>query len=353
MARSTVGHVGTMPPDGADPAPHTVTAIDDLASELKKLRIASGAPSLAILERRAAAHQLPLPTSTASNALSGRHLPGLDVMRAFVYACGAEDQWPAWKAAWERVAASHRRSRPRPPAGERLFPGAPAPHASRSGAMLNDMARPEATRFLEAVEPSKALGILAATESGRALEMLTWVKPKSAAKILKKLPPEDAARILHKLEPEKAGRILNETSQKAARRLLGEVEPQLAAQVLTTGLNLVPCLAHVRVEQAVRILDLLDVKRVAFVFEYRVPLDVCANLLTLTTTERAARILLELEQSWAGRYKTLGKHYSAYLLEAMEPARVEQILALIDPAKVERIFHHDEYVFGMDPHDLH
>lgn len=117
---------GQPPADPPDPA--GAASASALADMLKLLLQWAGSPSLAELNRRAGGHNL-LPRSTVSDMLHSQRLPRLELVLAFVRACGLEeDQAATWRATWERIKA--RESEPPPPPASKLFSGAPAPGRS-------------------------------------------------------------------------------------------------------------------------------------------------------------------------------------------------------------------------------
>src|SRR5690348_10565861 len=88
------------------PDPDSIFSIAELGRQLRLLRIVSGAPTLRELAKRATSTGEHLPRSTAGNAESGKHLPGLEVIQAFVRACNASAaDVSRWQAAWQRLYA--------------------------------------------------------------------------------------------------------------------------------------------------------------------------------------------------------------------------------------------------------
>jgi hypothetical protein len=84
--------------------PDSVSSIAELGRQLRLLRISAGVATLRELEARATASGDALPRSTAGNAESGKHLPGLEVIRAFVQACnGSAADVRRWQSAWQRL----------------------------------------------------------------------------------------------------------------------------------------------------------------------------------------------------------------------------------------------------------
>src|SRR5438034_1679391 len=98
---------------GVRPDPDLVSSVAELGYQLRLLRISVGAPSLRRLADIATANGDVLPRSTISNALSGRHLPALDVVLGFVRACErAPAEVSRWRAAWQRAYASRHAATP-------------------------------------------------------------------------------------------------------------------------------------------------------------------------------------------------------------------------------------------------
>jgi exopolysaccharide biosynthesis polyprenyl glycosylphosphotransferase len=85
------------------PVRKEVTSARQLVDMMKSLRRWADNPSLAELNKRAGGHNL-LPPSTVSDILNGQRLPRLELVLAFVRACGLDDdQIAAWKAAWAEL----------------------------------------------------------------------------------------------------------------------------------------------------------------------------------------------------------------------------------------------------------
>lgn len=92
--------------DDLRPDPDSVSSVAELGRQLRLLRIASGAPTLRELEKRATSAGEHLPRSTAGNAESGKHLPRLEVIQVFVRACnGSAADVIRWQVAWQRLYA--------------------------------------------------------------------------------------------------------------------------------------------------------------------------------------------------------------------------------------------------------
>lgn len=80
-----------------------VTTIPQFLQALRQLRIMAGNPPLTELNRRSGGF---LPPSTVSGALTRDRLPRLELVMAYVRACGADDRQAAqWEALWARMKA--------------------------------------------------------------------------------------------------------------------------------------------------------------------------------------------------------------------------------------------------------
>ena len=92
-----------MPAGPPVPVRGEVTSTAQLVDMMRRLRGWAGSPSLATLNDRAAGHNL-LPPSTVSDMLRSRRLPRLELVSAFVRACGLDDEQVAgWEAAWAEL----------------------------------------------------------------------------------------------------------------------------------------------------------------------------------------------------------------------------------------------------------
>lgn len=144
----------------------SITTVADLGRELRNLRISAGNPSLRELEKRAKKQGLYLPHSTAGNAQSGKILPGLNVVQAFVQACGvtSETEMLRWKSAWQRANASRDSvlGSPHSPQGVRPLP---------SDAGTEEPVAPFTAPLQHAAEQLKAM------DRGRAAGMLAVMRP--------------------------------------------------------------------------------------------------------------------------------------------------------------------------------
>lgn len=85
------------------PDPKEVTTAAHLVDMLNRLLAWADHPPLAELNRRAGGHNL-LPPSTVSDMLRTRRLPRLELMLAFVQACGLDDDRAAgWEYTWAAI----------------------------------------------------------------------------------------------------------------------------------------------------------------------------------------------------------------------------------------------------------
>ena len=85
------------------PVRKEVTNAAQLVDMMRRLRRWAGNPSLAELNNRADGYHL-LPPSTVSDMLRSQRLPRLELVLAFVRACGLDDdQVAAWKTAWTEL----------------------------------------------------------------------------------------------------------------------------------------------------------------------------------------------------------------------------------------------------------
>jgi exopolysaccharide biosynthesis polyprenyl glycosylphosphotransferase len=92
-------------PPAEPPDPAEAKSAVQLIGMLKQLRLWAAEPSLAELNRRAGGHNI-LPPSTVHDMLNKERFPRLELMLAFVRACGLDDDQAAvWQAAWERIEA--------------------------------------------------------------------------------------------------------------------------------------------------------------------------------------------------------------------------------------------------------
>jgi exopolysaccharide biosynthesis polyprenyl glycosylphosphotransferase len=130
------------------PNPGEVKNAAGLVSMLQDLRLWAGDPSLSELNKRAGGHNL-LPPSTVSDMLRSQRLPRLELLSAFVHACGLDDaQAAAWERSWaelreqDLVLASsldNEAAPPRPVASDWVT-SREAPYGPRSWAVLVDLA---------------------------------------------------------------------------------------------------------------------------------------------------------------------------------------------------------------------
>jgi Holliday junction resolvasome RuvABC ATP-dependent DNA helicase subunit len=154
--------------------PDSISSIAELGRQLRLLRIASGAPTLRELEKRATSTGGHLPRSTAGNAESGKHLPRLEVIQIFVRACnGSAADVSRWQAAWQRlyarryvVLSAGATAYPPDPLSEHetsRYPGGlPDPHQSetRLAAAIGRAGGPQDITDLEATVRSISQGTL-------------------------------------------------------------------------------------------------------------------------------------------------------------------------------------------------
>lgn len=89
------------------PLPDTVRTPHNLTTAMNELRGWAGAPSL----RELAIRTRGLPRATLHDAITGRSMPKPDLLHAFVKACGAQDDWPVWFAAWRRAQETQRKEK--------------------------------------------------------------------------------------------------------------------------------------------------------------------------------------------------------------------------------------------------
>lgn len=87
------------------PLPEKVRTAADLTDAMNELRDWAGAPSL----RQLGAQARGLPHSSLHDALNGRGLPKVDLLHAFVKACGAQGDWIWWFKAWSTALDNRRR----------------------------------------------------------------------------------------------------------------------------------------------------------------------------------------------------------------------------------------------------
>jgi len=94
-----------VPGEPPRPEPETVTSVAQFIELLTRLRAWAGNPSLAELNKRAG--WFDLPPSTVSEMLRNKHrLPRLELVAAFVRACGLDDdQATGWEQAWAALRA--------------------------------------------------------------------------------------------------------------------------------------------------------------------------------------------------------------------------------------------------------
>lgn len=82
------------------PAPGALASAAEFIRLMNQLRAWAGMPSLAELNRRAGGHNL-LPPATLSDVLRRQRLPRLELVLAYVRACGVNgEQAAAWEQAW-------------------------------------------------------------------------------------------------------------------------------------------------------------------------------------------------------------------------------------------------------------
>ncbi|HEV2347034.1 MAG TPA: hypothetical protein VGS97_23230 [Actinocrinis sp.] len=85
----------SLPPD-----PTAATTTGQFHAKLVELKVWAGDPSL----RQLAARRDQLARSSLSDMLRrAARLPRYDLLREYVIACGALDQWPLWDLAWQRL----------------------------------------------------------------------------------------------------------------------------------------------------------------------------------------------------------------------------------------------------------
>jgi exopolysaccharide biosynthesis polyprenyl glycosylphosphotransferase len=103
-ARAVAGRPVTGPSLGLPPVPvpEEVTSAAQLISMMKLLRAWAGNPSFGELNKRCGGFRLP--PSTVSDMLRRQKLPRLELLLAFVRACGLdEEQAAVWEQAWHEV----------------------------------------------------------------------------------------------------------------------------------------------------------------------------------------------------------------------------------------------------------
>ncbi|GAA0436986.1 hypothetical protein Acor_50350 [Acrocarpospora corrugata] len=96
--------------EGLDPA--SVRTQEDLVRLLNELHTQAGRPSLRTLAKTARDNGDHLAQATVSDMLSGKRMPGMGILVAFVRACGVtgHERLAEWQRAWIRV----QRGRPSP-----------------------------------------------------------------------------------------------------------------------------------------------------------------------------------------------------------------------------------------------
>jgi hypothetical protein len=127
------------PPDAPPvPEPGSLTIAAQFIAMMNQLRAWAGTPSYTELNKRAGGHNL-LPPATLSDVLRRQRLPRLELVLAYVRACGLSDeQATAWEQAWAAL-----REHDLIPAGQQPPAELPQEPPSRAARAL---ARREATR---------------------------------------------------------------------------------------------------------------------------------------------------------------------------------------------------------------
>src|SRR5579859_1610931 len=241
--------------------PDSVHSVAELGHELRRLRISVGAPTLRALQATATRQSRTLPRSTAGNAESGRHLPSLEVVQAFVLACGASAaDLSRWRAAWQRAYASrytptintwHPITRETEEPNQHLAhgPAASAQHlaalpiavaADQLAAMepdiaarrLLDMPTAAATIRLKAMPALAANVVLVAMDPSRAAQLLIELGAGAAAELIVQIAEDAAAQRLTVMPAEHAGTIMNAINLDKTHELAAMMEPEATGAVL-------------------------------------------------------------------------------------------------------------------------
>jgi hypothetical protein len=174
--------------------------VAELGRELGKLRLWMGKPSFRVLETRSREAGTRLPRATASDAEQGRHLPRLEIVEAFVWACGvqAEEEVERWRMAWRKAAANREFGTQE----ELPTPAGPTPERRassrhRAAKVLAEMPGVRAAVLLAGMPDHRAARIVAGMGAGPATtRVLPLIAADRAARALTLMPADDARRLL-------------------------------------------------------------------------------------------------------------------------------------------------------------
>ncbi|MEU6682983.1 helix-turn-helix domain-containing protein [Streptomyces sp. NPDC046832] len=382
---------GAVRPD-LRPDPETVTSVSELGHQLRLLRLAAGAPTLGRMEASAAEGGTSLPRSTISNAMSGRHLPALSTVLAFVSVCGCPArEISRWRAAWQRAYAD-RYMHPSDPV--RSAPHVTAAPPGDRGAEAADEVDAEATdgvlaariaslplvqsaERLTALGPHRAAAILTALGAGPASARMALMPHEQTRTILVVMTPDVAAECMARWDEERVLSLMSDMAEDAAAARMTELPQATAAGLLirmtaskrnTILTFLAPhlvsrLLAELSDDDALELLRTMDVRMAARVWSDRLlrlllactdtawavdvlnakdPGSLFPMLERATDEERFAtfrmvgpeqrgeliRFIEPDEPRYWGWMNAIGKDSVTEAIEALEPAHAADVLAL-------------------------
>ncbi|MGJ6963594.1 magnesium transporter MgtE N-terminal domain-containing protein [Streptosporangium sp. G11] len=216
---------------GVRPDPDSVTTVADLGRELQRLRASTGGPTLRTLETRAKEQGDILPHSTAGNAKSGRILPRLEVVQAFVRACYFPNpvlpsELKRWGAAWERAWLSRQRGRILPEEVRQTSTGA----GTALALPPTDVGL--STSLLVAIPIQQAVDQLTAMDPYFAAKRLSEMPQKTAMTRLLAMPTTAAVVVLVAMDPNQAAEFLTEMGLGYAVEFIGKMAEDAAADRL-------------------------------------------------------------------------------------------------------------------------
>lgn len=344
-----MGQHGTVPSSietsgQADPEPHAVHTIAELAAALKELRLRAPRRELTdeLISLRELSEITGIPRSTLCNAESGRVLPSARVVFRVAQACGVgQGELATWVDARHRVARSRSRRPVRavPTVTDPIdgLPGVAVVDDERPGidGMVSIVGRLESadpaavTPMLQHLPPAAVGKYLAQLHAPVAAQHVAGMEPRRAAEALAFMTADQVAECMGWMESSTAQRILRQYDHTVSAELLRRMPAAVAASVISampaaisaeTLSNLPPpamdgiipgipletresLVASDRMPDklALKLLFGLSFSRIIALFETSYPLERCAELLTAIPGDAAAGLLAALttRRRWA------------------------------------------------------
>lgn len=362
-------------PNSLEPQPEAVTSVVTLATELKKLQIWVGIPSLRQLEE--AAKRITgraLPRSTVSDIFAGKRLPPIDRYTTLLRALGVQDkQMKPWVDAWRTAAHAQKGIAPSAP----MQPSRAAHSHSDSRNEPSDedlaiMPIAQAAAVLDAMPPQRARAAIASMQPPVAASRISLMDRQHVASVLEQMDEVRAGDLLNRMShpgevlglmsPEAAMERLQRTDPMRRQHIFATVAPAASVHMLSTVsdaqsfellMSLEPnaaarCLEMMEVPQVVAYLGRNEGRSVAWLSQAK-PAQ-AARWLLETDTATAARLTVMLApEPFARLFEQLPVHKAAAIVSNMDFARAGKLLASLGVEKLEELIdvmpaHHAQHM---------